>query len=85
MKKDRNCGMPQMPIYPTMPIPQPPMGMPVPNMMPQNYPNSVTNINTNEDELNKLEQRVNMLERRVSMLEGNNNYNNYSSNTYQML
>ena len=93
MKKDRNCGMNNYPDYSMMPFAMQNMGMnPAMAMNPNMgamgaYPNTVTNINTNtnDEEINRLEQRVNMLERRVSALEGNNNYGNYSSNSYQML
>lgn len=99
MKKDRNCGMnnyadyQMMPFMPGMPNIAMSPGM-NPNMVVNPnmgamgaYPNTVTNINTNtnDEEINRLEQRINMLERRVAALEGNNNYGNYSSNSYQML
>lgn len=82
MKKDRNCGYP---VYPNM------GGMPMPLPMYPNqgfYPNYNTEANTSE--INMLEGKINNLEKRVNALENivkqnYNNYNNYSTNNYQMM
>lgn len=97
MKKDRNCGMNQYPIYPNYGMPAPGMGPAmVPIQMTPNYqgqspimPNIDIINNNQDDDLMNIKRQLNNLEKRVSRLENslnNNSFGNkYTDSNYHVL
>ena len=99
MKKDRNCGGNNYPIYPTypgmmmpgmvppsMPIPMPPTyGYSGSMPMQSNQMSQGLSSNIVEQQLNQMQQQINNLERRVTRLESNTNNTTSFGSNYQMM